>query len=333
MDISFAVWAATVLAVLALLVFDFFAQVRTPHTPTLKQASWWSVFYIAIALAFGGLITLFWGSRYGTEYLAGYVTEKSLSVDNLFVFVIIMAKFAVPQDYQQKVLLVGIAVALIMRGIFIAIGTAAIMHFNWVFYLFGLFLVYTAWHVARESHEEQQEYEPGPVVRLCQRVLPTTNQYHEDRVTARVDGRWVVTPMFIVMIAIGMTDLLFALDSIPAIFGLTKEPYIVFTANAFALLGLRQLYFVVGGLLKWLVYLNQGLAIILGFIGVKLIFEAMHENSLDFLNDGQPITWAPQISIWLSLSIIFGVLVVTIVASLLKTWQDTRNSVTHKRHD
>ncbi len=319
MEISLWVWVATVLVVLGLLIFDFFAHVRVAHVPSLKEASWWSVFYITVAVIFGGVVWLVWGPQYGAEYFAGYVTEKSLSVDNLFVFILIMGTFAVPPIYQQKVLLVGIAVALVMRGIFIALGAIIISHFSWVFYLFGLFLLYTAWQVARENPEEQEEYEPGPLVRLIQRVLPTTNRYDRDRLTTRIDGRWLVTPMLIVMVAIGMTDLLFALDSIPAIFGLTKEPYIVFTANAFALLGLRQLYFVVGGLIKRLVYLNEGLAIILGFIGVKLIIEAMHENSLAFINGGEPIGWAPDIPIWVSLSVILGVLVLATVASLLKT--------------
>jgi len=318
-EISLWVWVATVLVVLGLLIFDFFAHVRVAHVPSLKEASWWSVFYITVAVIFGGVVWLVWGPQYGAEYFAGYVTEKSLSVDNLFVFILIMGTFAVPPIYQQKVLLVGIAVALVMRGIFIALGAIIISHFSWVFYLFGLFLLYTAWQVARENPEEQEEYEPGPLVRLIQRVLPTTNRYDRDRLTTRIDGRWLVTPMLIVMVAIGMTDLLFALDSIPAIFGLTKEPYIVFTANAFALLGLRQLYFVVGGLIKRLVYLNEGLAIILGFIGVKLIIEAMHENSLAFINGGEPIGWAPDIPIWVSLSVILGVLVLATVASLLKT--------------
>lgn len=319
MEISFWVWVTTVLVVLGLLIFDFFAHVRVAHVPSLKEASWWSAFYIAVAVAFGGFVWLVWGAQHGAEYFAGYVTEKSLSVDNLFVFVIIMAKFAVPPAYQQKVLLVGIAVALLMRGLFIAIGAVAIAHFSWIFYLFGLFLIYTAWHVAREDPEAQDEYEPGPVVRLLQRILPTTNRYDGDRLTTHLNGQRLVTPMLIVMIAIGMTDLLFALDSIPAIFGLTKEPYIVFTTNAFALLGLRQLYFVVGGLLKRLVYLNEGLAIILGFIGVKLVIEAMHENSLPFINSGEPIAWAPHVPIWFSLSVILGVLLIATVASLIKT--------------
>lgn len=319
MEISLWVWVATVLVVFGLLIFDFFAHVRVAHVPSLKEASWWSVFYITVAVIFGGVVWLVWGAQYGAEYFAGYVTEKSLSVDNLFVFILIMGTFAVPPIYQQKVLLVGIAVALVMRGIFIALGAVIITHFSWVFYLFGLFLLYTAWHIAREDPEEQEEYKPGPMVRLLQRVLPTTNRYDEDRLTTRIDGRWLVTPMLIVMVAIGMTDLLFALDSIPAIFGLTKEPYIVFTANAFALLGLRQLYFVVGGLLKRLIYLNEGLAIILGFIGVKLIIEAMHENSLSFINGGEPIAWAPDIPIWFSLSVILGVLLIATVASLIKT--------------
>lgn len=318
MYISLGTWLLTIVGILALLAFDFFAQVRKAHLPSFKQASWWSVFYIVIALIFGGIVTLAWGPAYGAEYLAGYITEKSLSVDNLFVFVIIMTKFAVPKDSQQKVLLVGIALALVMRGLFIAVGAVAISHFSWVFYLFGLFLIYSAWQIAREDNEEPAEYQPNWLVRRLQWAIPSTNQYNGDRLTSRVDGRLLATPMVFVMLAIGMTDIMFAVDSIPAIFGLTKEPYIVFTTNAFALLGLRQLYFVVGALLKRLIYLNEGLAIILGFIGVKMILEALHDNSLDIINGGRPVEWAPHIPIWMSLSIIVGVLALATIASLIR---------------
>ncbi|KEZ78626.1 TerC family protein [Salinisphaera hydrothermalis] len=319
MDVPVWVWAATIAGIAALLIFDFFAHVRTPHEPSMKEAGGWSIFYVVIALIFGAGLWFVWGHDHGVEYLAGYVTEKSLSVDNLFVFVIIMAAFDVPKAYQQKVLLVGVIIALILRAIFIALGAAAIEHFSWVFYIFGLFLLYTAYTLATSSHEESEEYEPNLLVRLAQKYLPATDEYNESKLTIVRNGQRMMTPMLIVMIAIGATDILFALDSIPAIYGLTKEPYIVFTANAFALLGLIQLYFLLGGLLNRLVYLSLGLAVILGFIGIKLIIEALHGNELPFINGGQHVSAIPEIPIWLSLSIIVGVLVITTVASLIRS--------------
>ncbi|GAB3672288.1 TerC family protein [Salinisphaera aquimarina] len=319
MDVPVWVWASTIAGILALLVFDFFAHVRKPHEPSLKEAGGWSLFYVVIALVFGCGLWLVWGSQHGVEYFAGYVTEKSLSVDNLFVFVIIMGAFDVPKAYQQKVLLVGVVIALILRTIFIAAGAAAIEHFSWVFYIFGFFLLYTAWSLATTSHDEDEEFEPNIMVRLAQKYLPATDEYNESRLTIVKNGKRMITPMLIVMIAIGATDILFALDSIPAIYGLTKEPYIVFTANAFALLGLIQLYFLLGGLLNRLVYLSFGLAVVLGFIGIKLIVEALHGNELPFINGGEHVTSIPEIPIWLSLSIIIGVLIITTVASLLKS--------------
>ncbi len=324
MNVPLWVWAVTIAAVAAMFVFDFFAHVRTPHEPTFRESAFWSAVYIGIALIFGAGLWAVWGPGHGAEYFAGYVTEKSLSVDNLFVFLIIMTTFAVPRIYQQKVLLVGIAIALVLRGVFIWVGAAAIERFSWVFYVFGAFLVYTAIKVAREQHDPDAEYHENRFIKLVERIIPTTPDYHGDRLTVVQAGRRLITPMLVVMIAIGSTDLLFALDSIPAIFGLTKEPYIVFTTNAFALLGLRQLYFLLGGLLSRLVYLSVGLAIILGFIGVKLILEAMHTNEVPFINGGEHISWAPEIPIWVSLSVILGTLLVTIVASLVKTRYDRR---------
>jgi tellurite resistance protein TerC len=252
------------------------------------------------------------GGQSGGEFFAGYLTEYSLSVDNLFVFVIIMASFAVPQEHQHKVLLFGIVLALVLRGAFIAVGAAVIAAFSGVFFLFGAFLIYTGIQLARHRDEEP-EVGNNPLLKLMEKVLPTTREYDGAKVVTRIDGRRVATPLLLVMIAIGSTDILFALDSIPAIFGLTKEPYIVFTANAFALLGLRQLYFLLDGLLDRLVYLSIGLAVILGFIGVKLILEAAHLNiSKSF----------PEISIPVSLGFIVTVLVITTVASLRKTAKD-----------
>jgi tellurite resistance protein TerC len=260
------------------------------------------------------------GGQYGAEFFAGWITEYSLSIDNLFVFVIIMSRFAVPREYQQTVLLWGIVLALVMRGIFIALGAAVIAQFSWIFYVFGAFLIYTAIGLAR--HDDSEEYSENIVQRWAARALPSTSEYHGAALFARVNGKRVVTPMLIVMIAIGTTDLLFALDSIPAIFGLTQEPYLVFTANVFALMGLRQLYFLIGGLLTRLVYLSYGLAFVLAFIGVKLILEALHTNSLPFLNGGEPFEWAPEVPIWLSLTVIVVALGVTTVLSLMKSRRD-----------
>ena len=315
------VWLATIAGVLGLIVFDFYGHIRTPHAPAFRESAIWSAVYIALAVLFGVGMTLVWGTGHGGEFFAGYITEWSLSVDNLFVFLIIMTRFAVPRAHQQKVLLVGIAIALFLRGMFIWAGAAAIAEFSWVFYVFGAFLIYTSVKLAREDHdsEEPSDYHENALLGLVRRILPTTPDYHEDRLTVVRGGRRLVTPMLIVMVAIGSTDLLFALDSIPAIFGLTKEPYIVFATNAFALLGLRQLYFLLGGLLRRLVYLSEGLSVILAFIGVKLVLEALHTNELPFINGGQTVAWAPEIPIWLSLIVILGTLTVATVASLIST--------------
>ncbi|MGC4108487.1 MAG: TerC family protein [Thermomicrobiales bacterium] len=317
------IWVVTILVIIGFFVFDFFSHVRVPHAPTMKESAWWSVFYIAISIAFGVGLWYVWGGQHGIEFFSGYITEKALSVDNLFVFLIIMTSFRVPREYQQKVLLIGVVMALVMRGIFIALGAAVINQFSWVFYLFGAFLIYTGWKLTQDSgHGGEDEDFDNAFVRLVRRVLPTTDDYHSDAITVKIDGRRFITPMALVIVAIGSADLLFALDSIPAIYGLTQEPYIVFTANAFALMGLRQLYFLLGGLLERLVYLSLGLAAILAFIGVKLIFHAMHMNELSFINGGHHITWALEIPTWLSLVIIIGILVVATVASLVKTRND-----------
>jgi tellurite resistance protein TerC len=315
------VWAATVVGVVGLVLLDMVFNVRTSHEPTFRESARWTAIYLGLAIAFGVGLTVVWGTGHGAEYFAGYITEWSLSVDNLFVFLIIMTRFAVPRNYQQKVLLVGIAIALVLRGLFIWLGAAAIAQFSWVFYIFGAFLIYTAVTLARQDHDSDKvsEYKENALLRLVRRAVPSTTDYNGDRLTVKRAGRRLVTPMLIVMIAIGSTDLLFALDSIPAIFGLTKEPYIVFTANAFALMGLRQLYFLLGGLLERLVYLSEGLSVVLGFIGVKLVLEALHTNELPFINGGEHVEWAPEIPIWLSLCVILGTLTVATVLSLLKT--------------
>jgi tellurite resistance protein TerC len=274
---------------------------------------------------FGVGIGVVSGWRYGGEYFAGYLTEKALSVDNLFVFLIVMASFAVPKIYQQKVLTIGIVIALILRGIFIAVGAALIENFTWVFYLFGALLLYLAYHQAF-AHDGSNPAD-GRFMRFVRRHLPVTNEYHEDRLTVRRDGRRWVTPMLLTIIAIGFVDLIFAVDSIPAIYGLTEEAYLVFTANVFALMGLRQLFFLIGGLLERLVYLTQGLAVILAFIGVKLLIHALHKNELPFINGGEPITVIPEIPIWLSLLFIASTIAVATLASLIKTRGEHRTAI------
>jgi TerC family integral membrane protein len=326
MDVPTWVWALTVSAVVAMIAFDFVGHVRTPHAPTLRESAIWSAVYVGIAVLFGLGVFWFAGAQYGGEYFAGYITEKSLSVDNLFVFVLIMASFAVPRELQQKVLLFGIAFALVLRTIFIFLGAAAIENFSWVFYLFGAFLIYTAVVQARAGGDDDEEFQENGFLRLVRRVIPTTSEYHGDRMTTKLDGKRFITPLAIALVAIGSADILFAVDSIPAIFGLTEETFLVFTANAFSLLGLRQLFFLIDGLLDRLVYLHYGLAVILGFIGVKLLIHALHENELPFINGGEHVTAIPEIPTWLSLSVIVVTLLVTTVTSLARSRRDAREA-------
>jgi tellurite resistance protein TerC len=322
MDISPLVWLITIAVTIAFFVYEFFAHVRTPHEPSVGEAARWSAFYIGLALIFGVVIGWLWGWEFGGEYYAGYLTEKALSIDNLFIFLIIMTGFAVPKKYQQKVLMIGIVIALVMRGLFIWAGAALIENFSWVFYLFGALLLFLAYRQAF-AHGESDPAN-GRFMRFVRRHLPVTEQYHEDRLTVRLDGKRFVTPMFLTIIAIGFIDLVFAIDSIPAIYGLTEQAYIVFTANAFALMGLRQLYFLIGGLLQRLVYLSQGLAVILAFIAVKLVFHALHVNEVPFINGGEPLLWVPEIPIWFSLLFIGATIAVATVASLVKSRSDER---------
>ncbi|HEX2895140.1 MAG TPA: TerC family protein [Marmoricola sp.] len=317
MHVSPLVWWLTISITTVVLLVDVLVIGRRPHEPSRREVSLALGFFIGLAVLFGIGIFAFSGSRYGTEFFAGWLTEYSLSVDNLFIFLIIMAKFGVPRPLQQTALLIGIVLALVMRGVFIALGAAAIDNFSWVFYLFGLFLVYTAVKLARTGAEDEDEYEESGLIKWVERHLPATSGWHGTRLLLRVDGRPVITPMFIVVLALGTTDLLFALDSIPAIYGLTDEAYLVLTANIFALMGLRQLYFLIGGLLERLIYLSYGLAVLLGFIGVKLVLHALHENELAFINGGNPVHWAPDIPIWASLLVIVVTLSVTTVASLI----------------
>lgn len=325
MDVAGWVWAATLVGLVGILIADLAIVARRPHEPSMRESTIWVTIYVAMAVIFG--LGVWWaaGPTAAGEFYSGWLTEYSLSVDNLFVFVIIMSRFMVPREYQQKVLLTGIVLALIMRGAFIAAGAALINKFVWVFYIFGAFLLYTAVKLATHSSAETGEFRENVLIRWSRRVLPMSRQYDGARYTTVTEaGQRVFTPLVIVMIAIGTTDLIFALDSIPAIFGLTKEPYIVFTANVFALMGLRQLYFLMGGLLDRLKYLSVGLAVVLGFIGVKLVLEALHGNNVPFLNGGDPVTWAPEVPIWLSLTVIISTLAVTTIWSLISSRRDRR---------
>lgn len=312
------VWIATIAGIIALLLFDFFFHVRKAHTPTLREAAVWSAIYVSIAVLFGVGVWIFGGTDMGQEYFAGYVTEKALSVDNLFVFLIIMSSFKVPRADQQKVLLFGIVFSLIARTGFIAVGAALINTFAWVFYLFGLILILTAGNLLKKETQDDDDDDEANnlIIRIARRFLRTSDQYDGDKLFTIENGKRVLTPMLLVMVAIGGTDILFALDSIPAIFGLTQNVFIVFTATAFSLLGLRQLYFLIDGLLDRLIYLSYGLAAILGFIGVKLILHALHENNVPFINDGEHVK-VIELTTGVSLSVIIGVLAVTIIASLL----------------
>jgi tellurite resistance protein TerC len=323
------VWYITVGVLLALLAFDVFIIGRRPHEPTTKESARAIIFYVSLAIVFGLGVWVFSGGRYAGEFFAGWLTEYSLSVDNLFIFLIIMARFQVPRKYQQTALLVGIILALFFRGIFIAVGAAAINQFSWVFYLFGAFLVYTAIHLAKQGENDDDDYKENAVIRFAKKRLNATDEYNGVKLTVVENGKRFVTPMAIVIIALGTTDLLFALDSIPAIYGLTQEPFLVFAANVFALMGLRQLYFLLGDLLRRLVYLSLGLSVVLAFIGVKLVLHAMHENELPFINGGKHIEWAPEIPILVSLGFIIVTLGITTILSLLKS----RNAPSHVAAD
>ncbi|HEU5426488.1 MAG TPA: TerC family protein [Actinocrinis sp.] len=334
MSVSLWVWGATLIGLLAVLALDLFVVGRKPHAVSLREAGTWVAAMAALAITFGIGLSHIAGPAYGGQFFAGWITEYSLSVDNLFVFVIIMARFKVPRDFQHRVLLVGVLIALVLRGIFIGLGSAIVSRFDWVFYVFGAFLIYTAvklaaGHESGSKPNDAAEGSPKPaparengLVRLVRRVYPTVDEYEGTALTTRIASeptpsgaarsRRALTPMALVILAIGATDLLFALDSIPAVFGLTQQPYIVFTANAFALLGLRQLYFLIGGLLDRLVYLSTGLSVVLGFIGLKMIVEALHGSGIEHLG---PIA-LPSVSIPFSLGVIVVTLAVTTVLSL-----------------
>jgi tellurite resistance protein TerC len=301
---------------LLILAFDLLIVFKRPHIPSPKESTLWVSFYVALALIFALLMLVIGDAEHAGQFLAGWLTEYSLSIDNLFVFVLIMGRFAVPRKYQQEVLMVGIIIALVLRGIFILLGAQLIASFSWIFYIFGAFLLFTAIHQAL-SKEDESEGE-NAFIRFMRKRLKVSNQYEGFKLRTLVNGNRMFTPLIIVFLALGTTDLLFALDSIPAIFGITQSPFIVFAANVFALMGLRQLYFLLGHLLDKLEYLKYGIAFILAFIGVKLVFHAMHENELPFINGGQHIEWAPDISTWTSLIVIIASMAVATIASLVK---------------
>jgi tellurite resistance protein TerC len=327
MDLELPLWfeIGSLVILTLILVADLLLILKRPHIPSTRESTLWVVFYVTLALIFAGLMWVFAGGEYAGQFVAGWLTEYSLSIDNLFVFVLIMTQFAVPRRYQQEVLMVGIIIALVLRGLFILAGAAIIEQFSWVFYLFGAFLVWTAIRQAFPGgdHDEDVKQE-NFVVRLLRRTIDISETYDGAKIRTVVDGKKMWTPMIIVFAAIGVTDLLFAIDSIPAIFGITTSPFIVFTANLFALMGLRQLYFLLGDLLDRLRYLHYGIAFILAFIGVKLVFHAMHVNELPFINGGEHIEWAPEISTWMSLGVIILSMAVATIASLIASSRDKR---------
>ncbi|WP_067605341.1 TerC family protein [Nocardiopsis listeri] len=321
MNVPLWIWAATIAAMILILALDLiivdrpWSKTKGPMEFGMKQAGWWAVFYIGLAVVFGLGLMYFGGGTAGAEYFAGFVTEKSLSIDNLFVFYLLLTGFAVPKKYQHEVLLVGIVIAIVMRGIFIVLGAQVINAWSEVFYLFGVFLIYTGYKIIRDhlkGDEDDKDFTQTPVVRLVKRFWPVTNDYHDAKMTVKLDGRRHVTPMLLVIVAIGVIDLVFAVDSIPAIFGLTQDAYIVFTANAFALMGLRQLYFLLAGLMDRLAYISWGLSAIMVFIGVKMILHALHENGVHVI----------EVGIGASLTVILGIMTITIIGSLIKSRSD-----------
>ena len=321
MDVHALGWLALAAIILTMIAVDIVGHVKTPHEPTMREAAWWSVGYVAVAVVFGLIVTGVWGGEYGEEYFAGYITEKSLSIDNLFVFVIMISSFRVPRKYQQEVLLAGIVIALVLRLLFILAGAALIENFSWVVYLFGAWLLWTAIAQAREGVEKPEEhddgYTPSGFVTLVSRMIPMTDGFVGGKLVHRHAGRTMITPLLLCVIAIGTADVMFAVDSIPAIYSLTAEPYLVFAANAFSLLGLRQLYFLIDGLLDRLVYLHYGLAAILGFIGLKLINHALHTNEVPFINGGRHWDVIAEPSISASLGFIVVTILITVIASVL----------------
>ncbi|QGU04848.1 TerC family protein [Corynebacterium comes] len=329
MTIPLWIWIATIVVILGFFVFDFYSHVRTPHEPTIKESAVWTGFYVSLALLFGVFVYFMWDHDHGVQYFTGYVTEKALSVDNLFVFALIMGAFKIPRKYQQKVLLIGIVLALAFRLVFILMGAAIISAWSDVFYLFAIFLLWTAAKLLWDEATDAPETDPNDmkVIKWLRKVVHVTPGYDGDKLTTRFHGKFALTPLFVALVAIGLVDVMFAFDSIPAIYGITTEPYLVFTTNAFSLMGLRQMYFLLDGLLERLVYLPYGLGLILGFIGVKLLLHALHENNLAFINGGENLS-VPEIATELSLVVIVGILVVTVLASIWRNyWEKSQGAI------
>ncbi len=325
MTFEIPVWfeIASLVALTLILAADLLLIVKRPHVPSMAEAGAWVGFYVLLALVFALLLGAAAGADAAGQFVAGWLTEYSLSVDNLFVFVLLMGQFAVPRRYQQRVLMVGIVIALMLRGAFILIGAALIDSVSWIFYLFGLFLVFTAWRQAFPGKTEQDAKTETRIVRVLRRFIDISDEYDGTRLRTTVAGRRMFTPMLLVLIAIGVTDLIFAIDSIPAIFGITRSAFIVFAANVFALMGLRQLYFLLGGLLDRLRYLHYGIAFILAFIGIKLVLHALHGNQLPFIAGGEGVAWAPEIDTWTSLAVIVTAMTVATVASLIASRRES----------
>lgn len=318
-------WGILALVAIGLVALDFLGHARNPHPPTAAEAARWTLFYVGLAAVFGIGIWLTNGWLYAQEFYAGWAMEWSLSVDNLFVFILILKAFRVPRDNQQKALLFGIVIALLLRLVFILLGAALVARFSWVFFIFGVWLLWTAFSQIKETATgggDDEEYEENAFIRVVRRVLPITDGFIGDRMLYRHGGRTYLTPLFVVVLALGSADLMFAFDSIPAIFGITSQAFLVFACNVFALMGLRQLFFLVDALLGKLVYLGYGLGVILSFIGIKLILEALHANTLPFINGGRGLEWAPEISVSVSLGVIVVTLVVTVIASLVRSAMD-----------
>ena len=318
-------WGILALVAIGLVALDFLGHARRPHPPTAAEAARWTLFYVGLAAIFGVGIWLTNGWLYAQEFYAGWAMEWSLSVDNLFVFILILKAFRVPRENQQKALLFGIVIALLLRLVFILLGAALVARFSWVFFIFGVWLLWTAFSQIKETATgggDDEEYEENAFIRVVRRVLPITDGFIGDRMLYRHGGRTYLTPLFVVVLALGSADLMFAFDSIPAIFGITSQAFLVFACNVFALMGLRQLFFLVDALLGKLVYLGYGLGVILSFIGIKLILEALHANILPFINGGRGVEWAPEISVSVSLGVIVVTLVITVIASLVRSAMD-----------
>jgi tellurite resistance protein TerC len=300
------------------IVADLVLAYRRPHVPSARESAIWIAFYVVLALVFAGILFVVGDPNQSGQFVAGWLTEYSLSVDNLFVFVVVMGKFLVPKKLQQELLLVGIIIALVLRGAFILLGVTLIAHFSWVFYIFGAFLLYTAVQQVLSSRKKDRDEDESAIIRLLRKRIPIVQRFNGGRFTVQVDGKRMLTPVLVVVIAIGATDLIFALDSIPAIFGITQDAFLVFAANVFALMGLRQLYFLLGNLLDRLAYLTYGIATILIFIGVKLVLHALHDNRVFFINGGKPVAWAPDIGTFKSLLVIVIAMALAVGASLIK---------------